>query len=86
MKLSSVKFISPVNGPWGMINSASNKAPAGRVGATAQDINLDEKMRFVEIIGSPNGKTISVIVPMTNVSCFVPLDEPAVEAKKAGGK
>lgn len=83
MKLARVDFINVVNF-CGAIRSASSLSVSGeRPGMTPIDIVLDEKMRFVRLSKTTNGKEVVKFVPVSNVSGFEVVDEePAKPAAK----
>ena len=51
---------------------------------TPVNIDLDEKMRFVRLSKTTNGKEVVKFVPMSNVSGFEVIEEPVAKpvAKK----
>lgn len=82
MKIKNLQFKNVVSFG-GQLQSASVNVVGDRPGATPMSIELDDSMRFFELIKSVNGIRTTKIVPMDNVASFEPLDEPKVEAKPA---
>ena len=82
MKIKTIQFKSVVSFG-GQLQSASVDPVGDRPGSTPMSIELDDSMRFFELIKSVNGRRTTKIVPMDNVASFEPLDEPKVEPKKA---
>lgn len=77
IKIGSVQFINVV-AFGGQIKSAQDGTVVGdRAGQTPTTIMLDDKQRFFELSKTVNGKVMRKVVPMSNVSGFEIIDEPA---------
>jgi hypothetical protein len=81
MKLASVVFITPVKVSGNMAQSLTSKVEVGRLGTAAPVIlEVDDEGRFVQVSREVEG--VLALVPMSNVSCFVPVPTPAPAPSK----
>ncbi len=81
MLLKKVNFVHVVSFG-GQLQSASCNPVGDRPGQGGMKIELDEKWRFIALTKVVNGKSVTHIVPMTNVSGFETLEEVVVPAVK----
>ena len=85
MKVLNVSFINVV-AHGGGIKSASSTSAANpeRPGSSPFDIEFDPDSNLFKITRSLNGKSVSKLVPLSNVACFEIVEEvkPASEVKK----
>jgi len=82
MRIKTMQFKNVVSFG-GQLQSASVNPVGDRPGAVAMTIELDDSMRFFELVKNVNGVKVTKIVPMDNVASFEPLEESKPEPKKA---
>lgn len=81
MKLDEVVFLHPVKIRGNMAVSLNTTVSVGRLGAASPvGLEIDDMARLLHVTDKSTGKTLRV-VPMTNVSDFMPTAEEA-KAKK----
>jgi len=81
MKLKHVQFVNVVQFG-GSLQSLSVKPVGDQPGQGENEIEVDEKMRFVRLGRRVNGIPAVKFVPMSNVASFEPEDEAQMQAPK----
>jgi hypothetical protein len=74
MKLKHVQFVNVVQFG-GSLQSLSVQPVGDQPGQTENEIEFDEKMRFVRLARRVNGRHAVKFVPVANVASFEPAEE-----------